>query len=348
MSGANEKLDKLAGDYKAISDKYGEGLNGKIAIVTGSNTGLGYEIARALAACGVRVFVASRNLQKGEPAAKELAEKDTSKAQVEYMHLDLASLKSVRTFAEDFRKLGLPLHILVNNASSWMVPESMSPTEDGFEYQAASYYFGHVYLTELLKDKLESSAPARLLWTTSASETLGTINWDNIELTDRTSNFATYGTMKMYGQMVARVYAKQLKSKKVSVYMGQPGMSSTDFFNPEKFSWYKPDATLQWLLQKFIGLTSEQGAWPIIFNAVAPEDQLQSAETGLSMGPEYYDTGVLQMPNITNKGLIRYQEPQNDNIKDYSTCERLYEATIKLLQRKPVVHNGPKLGNVGS
>ena len=111
------------------------------------------------------------------------------------------------------------------------------------------------------------------------------------------------------------------------------------------------------------------------------------------MGPEYYDIGVGQLPNITNKvctllchditllnlslcltyllhkiilicllhrcivgdwcfdwlqGLIRYQEPQNDNIKDYSRCERLYEATIKILQRKPVVKNGPKYGNVGS
>lgn len=66
------------------------------------------------------------------------------------------------------------------------------------------------------------------------------------------------------------------------------------------------------------------------------------------MGPEYYNTGVAGLPNITNKGLIRYQPPENDHIKDMSQCQRLYEEALKILKSKPVVKDGPKIGNAGS
>jgi NAD(P)-dependent dehydrogenase (short-subunit alcohol dehydrogenase family) len=345
-AGSEEKKDQLAGDYERIAKEYGEGLRNKYAIVTGGNSGLGYEMARALSAAGVNVIVATRNPEKGEGAVQDLQSKETSseKGTLEFMHLDLASLKSVQSFAEEFKKKNKPLHILANNAASFLTPESNNYTEDGFEFQVASNYFGHLYLTELLKDKLVSSAPSRIVFTTSAAETYGTINWENLEMTDRDSGFKTYGTVKLYTQMLARYLGTKLKGENVEVYSGQPGLSSTGFFDPSKFDWLKPAATSQWLAQKFIALTVEEGAWPIIFSAIAPKDQLQGAETGLSMGPEYYDTGVAQLPQITNKGLIRYNEPQNDDLKDPKQCEKLYKESIKILKSKPVVSSGPQFG----
>lgn len=208
------ELDELAGKYSAIAARYGDNVSGKTAIVTGSNTGLGYEVAKLLLVSGCEVIIATRNPEKGETAVKELqqfAESYGKHTPVTFIHCDLASLRSVKEFTEEFRQQKSRLHILVCNAAAWMVPDELSPTEDGFEYQAASTYFGHVYMVELLKHLLVKSAPSRLIWTVSAAESTGFVDWDDIAMARRTSSFRTYGTAKLYGQMTTRVYAAQLE-----------------------------------------------------------------------------------------------------------------------------------------
>lgn len=90
------------------------------------------------------------------------------------------------------------------------------------------------------------------------------------------SNVYSYGDSKLYAQMVSRVYAKQLEASGVHVFQGQPGQTSTNFFSATKFSWLKPGATGQYLTQALIGLKPEQGALPIIYSSIAPEQDLES------------------------------------------------------------------------
>jgi NAD(P)-dependent dehydrogenase (short-subunit alcohol dehydrogenase family) len=120
---------------------------GRIAIVTGANVGLGYETALALAGKSCSVVLACRNIDKAEAAKAGILAK-YPKATVECMALDLASLKSVRKFAAACKRRHAQLDLLINNAGIMMPPYSVS--EDGFESQLAANYLGHFALTGLL------------------------------------------------------------------------------------------------------------------------------------------------------------------------------------------------------
>ncbi|XP_031416644.1 dehydrogenase/reductase SDR family member on chromosome X isoform X3 [Clupea harengus] len=128
--------------------------NGKVAIVTGGAKGMGYETVRRLTSLGMHVIIASNHDNEGLAAVKRICE-ERNDAQVEFEHLDLASLKSVRQFVNRFQHRGLPLHVLVNNAAVMLVPEST--TEEGFEQHFGINYLGHFLLTSLLLDTLKQS-----------------------------------------------------------------------------------------------------------------------------------------------------------------------------------------------
>src|SRR5258708_39957319 len=114
-------------------------LSGKLAVVTGANRGLGLEIATGLAGADARVILACRDPAKADPARHAIL-LGAPKAQIEVMKLDLADLSSVRRFAEEFRSRFPRLDILVNNASSILVP--LSKTADGFEMHIGVNHFG--------------------------------------------------------------------------------------------------------------------------------------------------------------------------------------------------------------
>jgi retinol dehydrogenase-14 len=135
-------------------------LDGKTAIVTGANTGIGKETAAEFAKRGARVIMACRNLNQAEAAMKEIVQ-NTGNKSVVVTHLDLASLKSVRAFAEDVKNEAR-LDILINNAGVFNLP-AFSKTQDGFEMTMGVNHFGHFLLTNLLLDLLKQSAPSRVV-----------------------------------------------------------------------------------------------------------------------------------------------------------------------------------------
>jgi len=141
-------------------------VDGKIFIVTGGNVGCGYETARALVRLGGHVIIGTRNKEKGEKAVESI-KKDTGSEKIENMQLDLADLNSVRSFAQEFLKKNLPLHVLINNAGIMMVP--FSKTVDGHENQFGSNHIGHFLLTNLLLDVIIKSAPSRIINLTSGA-----------------------------------------------------------------------------------------------------------------------------------------------------------------------------------
>src|SRR5437660_550566 len=147
--------------------------SGRTAIVTGSNSGIGAEAAKALARAGAHVVIACRNVQKGEQVAREIAA-GGGEARVE--QLDLADLESVTAFAE---RVDGPLDLLINNAGVMAPPRTL--TKDGFESQFGTNHLGHFALTGLLVTNLLEAADPRVVTISSPAHRLGSIKFDDLQ-----------------------------------------------------------------------------------------------------------------------------------------------------------------------
>ncbi|XP_036166644.1 retinol dehydrogenase 12 isoform X3 [Myotis myotis] len=159
-------------------------LPGKIVVITGANTGIGKETARELARRGARVYIACRDVLKGESAASEIRA-DTKNSQVLVRKLDLSDTKSIRAFAEGFLAEEKQLHILINNAGVMMCP--YSKTADGFETHLGVNHLGHFLLTHLLLERLKESAPARVVNLSSVVHIAGKIRFHDLQGTGVTT-----------------------------------------------------------------------------------------------------------------------------------------------------------------
>ncbi|MDX1522723.1 MAG: oxidoreductase [Anaerolineae bacterium] len=149
----------------------------KVAIVTGANSGIGYETALELAQNGATVVMACRSLPKAEAAAAEIRQTNPP-GEVVIMELDLGDLDSVRRFAVAFQKRYDRLDMLINNAGIMMIP--YGKTEDGFEKQFGTNHLGHFALTGLLLDLLLNTPQARVVNISSSGHRTGTMDFSNL------------------------------------------------------------------------------------------------------------------------------------------------------------------------
>lgn len=154
-------------------------LIGKVAIVTGANSGIGFETAKALTEKGAEVVLACRNLGKATIAEKEIRSM-VRKAKLEVSELDLADLVSVKKFAQTFKSKYQALDLLINNAGIMIPP--FTKTEDGFEVQFGANHLGHFALTGLLLDVILSTPKARIVNVSSSAHRMGsgTIDFNNL------------------------------------------------------------------------------------------------------------------------------------------------------------------------
>jgi NAD(P)-dependent dehydrogenase (short-subunit alcohol dehydrogenase family) len=168
-----------------------------VCIITGGNAGLGLATAKELVKQGYHVIITCRTEEKGREAVAEITSSagEGSGGLVEFMLMDLNSLKSVRSFADSFRSKGLPLHRLINNAGIMVVPFTL--TEDGVESQYQVNHLGHFLLTHLLLDILEASAP-RIINLSSRAHYLHEEPIDYDKLQNETES--TYDRSKAYGR----------------------------------------------------------------------------------------------------------------------------------------------------
>nr|XP_009943679.1 PREDICTED: WW domain-containing oxidoreductase [Opisthocomus hoazin] len=157
---------KYDGNSTAMEILQGHDLSGKVVIVTGANSGIGFETAKSLALHGAYVVLACRNTSRGNDAVQRILV-EWHKAKVESMTLDLASLQSVQHFAEAFKSKNVPLHVLICNAALFGAPWCL--TEDGLESTFQVNHLGHFYLVQLLEDVLRRSSPARVVVVSSES-----------------------------------------------------------------------------------------------------------------------------------------------------------------------------------
>ena len=246
-------------------------LDGKTAIVTGANTGIGKETVVDFARRGARVVMACRNLEKAEAAMKEIIE-NTGNKNLVVKHLDLVSLRSVRAFARDINNTEERLDILVNNARVFNLPE-LTKTEDGFETTMGVNHFGHFLLTNLLLDLLKRTAPSRVVVVSSVlhraqrkGSTAG-LNFENLNGEIFYNGFMAYAQSKLANILFTRELARRLEGTSVTVNSLHPGKISTEI--RRHFSWWRK---LTWdVVFKHFGKTTEQGAQTQIHLAVSEE-----------------------------------------------------------------------------
>lgn len=250
---------------------------GRIAIVTGANTGLGYETALGLAQKGATVVLACRDANKSQQA-KQKIKKAVPDADIRELELDLGDLRAVREFARAYREQYDGLDLLVNNAGVMMPPYSQ--TEQGFELQMGVNYLGHFLLTGLLLEELEKKPGARVVTLASNAHKNGDIHFDDLHFEQEYSAWKAYAQSKLACLLFAYELQRRLEQSGSSVISvaAHPGASDTEL------SRHLPQwamAAFGWFFRLFLVQSPADGAKPTLYAALG-----QDIEGGDYTGPD--------------------------------------------------------------
>jgi len=203
------------------------GQQGRLAVVTGANTGLGFETARVLAARGASVVLAVRDTEKGKRAAAAIAVTAPG-ADVTVQPLDLASLESVRAAAGELRARHPRIDLLVNNAGVMLTPRQA--TRDGFELQFGTNHLGHFALTGLLLEQMLPVPGSRVVTVSSlAHRVRARINFDDLQGERSYSRVGAYGQSKLANLMFTYELARRLSGAGTTIAVAaHPGLAATE------------------------------------------------------------------------------------------------------------------------
>ena len=238
-------------------------LQGKIALVTGSTSGIGKVTARELARLGATVVIVSRSRAKGEATLAEI-KLATGNEQVELLVADLNSQADIRRLTEEFTQKHSQLHILVNNAGG--IYKDRTATPEGLEATFATNYLAPFLLTGLLLDTLKASAPARIVNVSSSAHAPGKINFDDLQAEKRYNAWVAYGQAKLALVLFTYELARQLEGTGVTVNALHPGVVASNFDSGGglflRIGWK--------IIAPFI-LSVEKGARTTLYVATSPE-----------------------------------------------------------------------------
>lgn len=288
-------------------------LTGKIIIVTGANSGLGYESVKAFASKGAEVILAARSMEKGE-GAKNKIRKEVSDANIQVMQLDLGDLDSVRAFADTVKKKYNKLDVLLNNAGIMMTP--YFKTKDGFEGQFGTNHLGHFALTGLLIDLLLKTPGSKIVNVSSGAHKNGVMDFDNLQF----ENGKGYSPMKAYGRSkisnLLFTYELQrkleLKGKDTIAVASHPGVALTNLTRHMKGQFI---LKILMPLFKFMAQDQSMGALPQIRASVDPDVK----------GSEYYGPdGKREMKGYP---VVVQSNEASHNKED---AAKLWEESVKL------------------
>ncbi|MBV6642133.1 MAG: SDR family NAD(P)-dependent oxidoreductase [Cyclobacteriaceae bacterium] len=296
-------------DFHAVPSK-----KGKLAIVTGANTGLGYYTALGLAQKDFEVVLACRNLEKAEKA-KESIKEIYPDAKLKCLEIDLGKQSSVRAFVKQFFLHYKQLDLLVNNAGIMMTPYEI--TEDGFEGQLATNYLGHFTLTALLLETLEKTKDSRIVMVSSLSHRRGEIRFDDLHFKHGYKEFEAYAQSKLACLMFAYQLDKKLRAKgyQIKALAAHPGITITeliDHFNPIVKSMARVVAPL-------LFSPTDKAALPILRAAVDPQ---------VSGGEYYGPNGFREYKGAPTRVA------SSKSSKDPRAQEKLWELSEQLTRNK--------------
>jgi NAD(P)-dependent dehydrogenase (short-subunit alcohol dehydrogenase family) len=198
---------------------------GRVAVVTGANTGLGYQTATELAGRGAHVVLAVRNLDKGKAAADLIARRYPG-AEVSVQELDLTSLASIREAAAGIRAAYDGIDLLINNAGVMMTPKST--TKDGFELQFGTNHLGHFAFTGLLLERLLITPGSRVVTVSSMGHRVGRIRFDDLQSERSYGRLGAYGQSKLANLLFTYQLQRRLAGRKTIAVAAHPGGSSSE------------------------------------------------------------------------------------------------------------------------
>lgn len=237
-------------------------LEGKTAVITGANTGIGLATAKALAGKGARVYMGCRSEEKAEQAIAQLRS-ELIDADVRYVHLDLGSLASVHAAADQLQAEP-NLDLLINNAGIMAPP--FQTTVDGFESQFGVNFLGHFVLTGRLLGRLNEAPAARVVTNSSHAHFLGKLKLENVDDRDKYRANTRYAMTKLSNLLFAYELQRRLEKKgrnTISVAC-HPGVAGTDLLRDPPFY----ARLVQPVVRKFVN-TPASGAWPTLCAATA-------------------------------------------------------------------------------
>ena len=255
--------------------------SGRVVIVTGANSGTGFEAAKVLAGRGATAILACRNEGKAAEAVRRIREAHPG-AQVEGQRLDLGSLKSVREAASTIRERYSRLDLLINNAGVMVPPYGR--TEDGFETQIGTNHLGHFAFSGLLMDRLLATPGSRIVTMSSSAHRLGRIDFEDLHFEGGYRAWAAYGQSKLANLLFAYELQRSLGAMGSSTLSlaAHPGWARTELQRHAKQSWW------QHALMSTFGTVLSQdslgGALPL----------LRAATDSAASGGQYYGPGGFQ------------------------------------------------------
>ncbi|CAK9821593.1 WW domain-containing oxidoreductase [Anthophora retusa] len=259
---------RFDGSSTALAVLHGRDLRGKVAIVTGANTGIGFETARSLALHGCKVILACRDLKKGTEAVEKIKQERES-VTCELLELDLSSLHSVREAAEKFKQKYRTLHILILNAGVFAIPYQL--TKDGYETTFQVNHLSHFYLTLLLEHPLRSCHNSRVVIVSSESHRFSCLqteeDFHQLYLSPPAYKYwsmGAYNNSKLCNVLFAQELAKRWPS--VNVFSCHPGNMVSSSLS--RYSWM---LRFLFMLVRPFTKSLQQAASTSVFCATAPE-----------------------------------------------------------------------------
>ncbi|XP_078601244.1 polyprenol dehydrogenase-like [Branchiostoma floridae x Branchiostoma japonicum] len=269
LVGVQATISQLLQGHRCLTDQPRQ--DGKVAIVTGGAKGIGLEVTKGLAKLGMHVIIGGRSQDEANIAIENI-KKSCPQAKVEFMRLNLASMKSIHKFVEKFKSRQLPLHLLINNAGVMLTPYSL--TEDGFETHFGVNHLGHFLLTNLLLDTLRSSGKpdhwSRIVFVSSAVHSIGDIKFDDLNSSKNYSPHAGYAQSKLANVLTAYELQERLLADQSHVTANalHPGVVNSDLYQHVMWPMRVAQRIMGW-----IGLTktTKQGADTILYAAMSPD-----------------------------------------------------------------------------
>jgi NAD(P)-dependent dehydrogenase (short-subunit alcohol dehydrogenase family) len=283
-----------------------EDLTGKIALVTGANSGLGLETSRALAARGARVLMACRSAEKAREALEDV--KKTARAEVEFVPLDLGDLASVRACAAVVKGRTPKLDLLINNAGVMGVPRTL--TKDGFEMQLGTNHLGHYALTALLLDRCLEATAARIVCVSSIAHVAGRIDFADPNGERFYFRWTAYCQSKLANLLFAIELERRLRRAGARAIANacHPGIAATNLQFVAARMEGSPGAERFWALNnRLVSQSAADGAKPTLHAATSPD----------AVGGGYYGpNGFLETRGAPAPAFVAPQAKNEDVARD--------------------------------
>jgi NAD(P)-dependent dehydrogenase (short-subunit alcohol dehydrogenase family) len=253
--------------------------SGRVAVVTGANSGLGYEIAKGLVDLGAEVVMACRSTDRGESARRDL-EREVPGASVSVLDLDLADLESVAAFADAFGEAHDELDVLVNNAGVMALPRR--ETADGFEMQFGTNHLGHFALTGHLLDSLRAATDPRVATMSSGIHERGRMDFEDLQGERDYDKWAAYGQSKLANLLFA--YELDRRAEFLTSVGAHPGYAATNLqtAGPEMAGSTVRKVGMK-VANALVAQDADDGALPMLYALTMPDVR----------GGEYYGPGGL-------------------------------------------------------